>query len=409
MTAEVAVMNTSGIALAADSAVTLGQTQKVYASVDKLFQPSANLPVGIMIYGNASLLGLPWETIIKLYGSALEGQSLPKLSDYADRLAEFLDQNCDSMFPREPQKAMVSEACQILLLSLRERAQKRMGEAFQNEPPGADASWIESTVSDALGRAVQRELERVRRFPFLDAHDQASATEFRIQHSAEISAGIEAQFRGWPGYETHRGEIESLLVESLIRATDETPYSSGFVVAGFGEREYFPSLVELQFRGLMANRSLSTRIQEVVISVGTQESAVIPFAQTDVVETFMKGASPATRYMISNHVREILIESMRKGEPSTGSSSDVADLINGYESLWDACEAHYVNPTLDIVASLPRAELGAMAEALVNITKLKRRISYDPGTVGGPVDVALISKADGFAWFRRKNSLEIYG
>jgi hypothetical protein len=43
-----------------------------------------------------------------------------------------------------------------------------------------------------------------------------------------------------------------------------------------------------------------------------------------------------------------------------------------------------------------------MAEALVNLTKLKRRVTFGAETVGGPVDVAIISKGDGFVWIKRK-------
>jgi len=44
-----------------------------------------------------------------------------------------------------------------------------------------------------------------------------------------------------------------------------------------------------------------------------------------------------------------------------------------------------------------------MAEALVNITSLKRKVSTDQDTVGGPTDVAIISKVDGFVWIKRKH------
>ncbi len=44
-----------------------------------------------------------------------------------------------------------------------------------------------------------------------------------------------------------------------------------------------------------------------------------------------------------------------------------------------------------------------MAEALVNITSLKRRVSVEAETVGGPIDVAVISKGDGFIWIKRKH------
>ncbi len=67
MTAEVCVMNRLGIALASDSAVTIGQEDKIYTSADKLFLLAENAPVGAMIYGGADFLDVPWETIIKTY------------------------------------------------------------------------------------------------------------------------------------------------------------------------------------------------------------------------------------------------------------------------------------------------------------------------------------------------------
>ena len=69
MTSEVVVMNRMGIALAADSVVSIyanGIQKKRHDSVAKLFMMSERHPVGIMVYNYASLLGVPWETIIKL-------------------------------------------------------------------------------------------------------------------------------------------------------------------------------------------------------------------------------------------------------------------------------------------------------------------------------------------------------
>jgi len=43
-----------------------------------------------------------------------------------------------------------------------------------------------------------------------------------------------------------------------------------------------------------------------------------------------------------------------------------------------------------------------MAESLIYLTYLKRRITFAEESVGGPVDVAIISKGDGFIWIKRK-------
>lgn len=56
-----------------------------------------------------------------------------------------------------------------------------------------------------------------------------------------------------------------------------------------------------------------------------------------------------------------------------------------------------------LVDNLPKEELAAMAESLVNLTSFKRRVSWDDETVGGPVDVAFISRGDGFVWIKRKH------
>ncbi len=39
---------------------------------------------------------------------------------------------------------------------------------------------------------------------------------------------------------------------------------------------------------------------------------------------------------------------------------------------------------------------------MVSLTSLKRRVSLELETVGGPVDVAIISKGDGIIWQKRK-------
>jgi hypothetical protein len=51
MTAEVAILNTHGVALAADSAITvsIGSEKKVYNTGNKLFALSKYHPIGIMV------------------------------------------------------------------------------------------------------------------------------------------------------------------------------------------------------------------------------------------------------------------------------------------------------------------------------------------------------------------------
>jgi len=63
----------------------------------------------------------------------------------------------------------------------------------------------------------------------------------------------------------------------------------------------------------------------------------------------------------------------------------------------------YVDPIIRVVAMLPKDELAAMAESLVSLTSFKRKVTMETETVGGPIDVAVISKGDGFIWIKRKH------
>lgn len=76
MTAEIAIMNKTAIALAADSAVTIEQEKghKIFNTVNKLFALSKYQPVGIMVYGSANFMDVPWESIIKIYRAKLGKQ-----------------------------------------------------------------------------------------------------------------------------------------------------------------------------------------------------------------------------------------------------------------------------------------------------------------------------------------------
>ena len=91
MTAEIAILNKSSVALAADSAVTISQggKQKTY-DVNKLFTLSKLHPVGIMIYGNATVMRVPWEILIKEFRIHLGEKSCDRIEGYAESFIEFV-------------------------------------------------------------------------------------------------------------------------------------------------------------------------------------------------------------------------------------------------------------------------------------------------------------------------------
>jgi hypothetical protein len=99
MTSEVALLNRSAVALAADSATTVSYWEKdhfetrYFKGTNKIFQLSAAHPVGIMIYAAAHLQGAPWDVLIKSYREQLGSKSHDELPAYATDLFDYIASN----------------------------------------------------------------------------------------------------------------------------------------------------------------------------------------------------------------------------------------------------------------------------------------------------------------------------
>ena len=122
MTAEVAILNRGAVALAADSAVTVGvggpgRKKKIYDSANKLMMLSDHAPVGVMFFGNAELMGIPWETLLKDFRRDLGWRSFPSFEGYVLELLGYLKGTVTSRIPSDHQTAALSG---VMKSSLRE-------------------------------------------------------------------------------------------------------------------------------------------------------------------------------------------------------------------------------------------------------------------------------------------------
>ena len=55
-----------------------------------------------MVYASANIMGVPWETVIKIYRSQLEQEAFDNISDYAEHFISFLtDEEFLSSEPEE--------------------------------------------------------------------------------------------------------------------------------------------------------------------------------------------------------------------------------------------------------------------------------------------------------------------
>ncbi|EPT8452275.1 hypothetical protein ACVS4I_003105 [Vibrio fluvialis] len=411
MTAEVAVYNRSTIALAADSASTIsnGRTQKIYNNAEKLFALTKHYPVGIMVYGAGELLDIPWELIIKSYRKKLKGECFNTLQEYVDSFFDFIPE----FFSKIPLN-VVKVFLQSTIMNYYE---------YVEEKANIETSHTLEEKISLLTDAMQDEVE------ILSDEDSCYLAGFSFKDQKLIRESIKPIINdvvnGLELNEVSKSTINSfkrvftkLSVLALCKSNHLDTDLSGLVFAGYGEQEYLPQILTYEVNGMVVDKLRFDKLNHKCSSHG--EIAIIPFAQQTEVQTFIAG--------VSNHIRKLYTEmsnvlcqtalielveiledipgledgiKQQKIKSMSGRLSDMFDekttFINEY------IKDNHVDKIVLMLQHLPKNELAYMAESLVNLTAFKRKVSNETDTVGGPIDVAVISKGDGFVWVKRKH------
>lgn len=411
MTAEVAIMNKTAIALAADSAVTITNQQgsKIYNTANKLFTLSKYSPVGIMIYGSASFMGVPWETIIKIYRKKLRVKKFNTLAEYSLDFIKFLNEQ-NPLFPEERQIAYFYNRIFSYFESIQKQIDEQV-EAITHSKEKIKDSQLELIVRDK----IKEHCDALDKKQSLQGLPIDYAVKLIKTYRESISKAKDTVFQKLPLSQNDISNLEKICINLFTKETflEGTP---GIVIAGFGETEIFPSLQEFIIEAKV-NDFLKFKEDKSKQITFESDAYISAYAQTEMVHRFIDGIDPDYNYLLEGYLfgvfdkyPAILLDCI-----STLSDTDKAelnkrlkeksnDMFNNLKKVTkDYREKKHVEPILEAVAVLPKDELAAMAESLVNLTSLKRRMSMDAETVGGPVDVAVISKGDGFVWIKRKH------
>lgn len=212
MTAEAAVMNRLGVALAADSAVTISLgagEQKIYTSSDKLFHISECAPVGLLVYGNAHFLEIPWETITKEFRSNLTGMTFDHINEYADKFFIFLAEH-KHLFPRKIEDRRVGRLIAVLFLSVREVIRRELDREASSRN-GLD----ESVIPEIVRAVIRRQLEGVRQLDRLSGFNEKSASQVRNRIRSVAPDMRKHIFATLPLGRTGVRDLNTLAVEML--------------------------------------------------------------------------------------------------------------------------------------------------------------------------------------------------
>jgi hypothetical protein len=423
MTTEIAVINRLGIALAADSAVTISGfgVEKVFDTGDKLFELSVDHPLAIMVNGNLDFMGVPWEIIIKDFRKEKFDPVPAKIEDWATEFLKFVKGH-RAVNAKQTQawlRAAISTEIDEISKCIAEAIQK----ALRASPaPTVNSAAVKGYIRFELRRRADLYQERAA------IHSLADLPLEQIMGSIGPTV-TEMQKRIFGDIDPDSDDVDTLhrAIAGRLRTSLRRDLSTGLVVCGFGRDDLFPFLFSVSLDGVVADRLRYSVTHRVEITRDTEVDngntkelgTALSFAQTDVINRLLRGADQRFIVQSRQFIESTIAESMPTLFAELGYSVASEDgaavdlpavariisqtLASEYGTFAKGVSDEIEGEFKRTIALMPKQELIELAEALVGITAVERKASYDAGTVGGPIDVALITRAEGFIWVKRKH------
>lgn len=402
MTAEIAILNRIAVALAADSIVTLVgvNSSKTYDSAEKIFQLSRFQPIGLMIYNNALFMNAPLEIIVRRFREGLTSNQFPELvqvwpafeqflidfkHDEIDRLEHF-----QGMLNAELKQLQTALYNQMFELLMRTRRRKHDIQA-----------WLLKKIEERSAAAA------------LDPLEPAYLSEIDLdQFVAAYSETIRKVAVDWFDNKTPIRVDDKLvtalaeMMMNIVKSNHRSDAYTGFVFAGFGAKDIFPTLVSVELDGIYFNKTRTMKLQLIDIDRRGPTAAVVPFAQKDMPERFIFGIDRQFEETLEKVVESMVAEVVDKsGSTFTKKAATEvrAAAVKEYRAGVDKLKSRSEQALKAVVNHMAKKELGELAYSMVELTSRKRRYSTDMETVGGPIDVAILTRNEGFIWVRRKH------
>ena len=423
MTAEVVILNRNGVGIAVDSIATLpspdsSKNIKTYHTQNKLFSLSSGEAVAVMFYGSCYFGPYPWETVIKEYRRDHNSStSIATFEEYGSALVSFLQRIANTM-PSHRGSYTAQSVTTYELRTLR----RRFIEARKDADGPLFPDYVDHTIVERL---LRRRLDELHNMVSISVSEDEAEKQFggSLLATNMWQELLNQELHDVPLSDKSESQLLDVVKLSLRKATDIGTHS-GLLLAGFGEEDMLPAVLHYWIDGIDSRRQL--RYARIFFSQvdDNDDVFILPFAQTEVIDTYLRGIHPHLENYITRFLKHYLHSQLEEQLPSWLEDIAIDDttFLEMDRALYDVVDyaankiteefsvkldsfvrSSYVDPIRSIVRYLPKDGLGEMAEALVGLTSLTRRITPGDETVGGEIDVAVITKGDGLIWINRKH------
>ena len=412
MTAVIGMLNKKGVAIAADSAVTRtrGGDQKVTKNGNKMVRVSNELPISVMITGNAEFLKHPWDIIIRKYRKERGNISFVSVEETMRDLMNYISQN-ECFWDPEKEPEVIKNWVENFMDKLMRNIDFDARATDKNGKIKKPKFFIKETLKSL--KAEQKFFESTNEG--VEKYDYKKFTSLITPIIDEYLANPEE----YPfdseiiqAFKDYWNEISEDMLKALYGFIISPKGDTTLIFTGYGKYESYPSLVAIDINAGFDHHINWEIVQKVNIDDKTP-AAICPFAQTDIITALLTESSAEWLNSMDSEIETLY-------DPQTILQDINVDPFNNEDLLkLNAVESNGLSERRrrmirkrrkdnrsSWVKDLEEYDIKSMAElalTLVDLTGLQRILTFQQEGVGGDVDIAVITKTDGFTWLNRKS------
>lgn len=413
MSAEIILLNKLGVAIAADSAITVGNRAAIFNNAQKIFPFGENIPLAFVYYSHTEFMGIPIDIIFQRYFEFYQARKtqFSTLEETVQDFTQFVEKQ-GVYFTFKDRESILNyrffQSCYQEYLYAKERIES------EQEEPLSFINLLRESFS-RLKQNLEKRTEYNQSLTYLLPKDYLNKTI-----KPNIKKFLQEDVFG-------RNEEDEYLTDEEAEFLD---YFSGFVLEcyhhassfdlvgktsiyliGYGKDSLFPGYKGINLFGYLNGKLLYNDDDKDEISQN-KPGLYKTLAQDDAIDAFFNnGYTFDTLYQIQLDINAYIKREMDIQKEKNPGDHPFIDqlhqaLLEGLEKTIYQSENRFKSSE-EIKTSISKMallDLADYAENLINLQSIRRKYEIDSesqATVGGPINVAVIYKYKGFQWYKK--------
>ena len=399
MTAQVIAMNGYGVAISADSAVSLGSI-RTFETAEKIYPLMLPHRLAILHSGSVNFGGIPFPVLIADWKRQLSTKPHRDARAYKDNFIDWLEHHSEwfSDSRNEGQFTWFVE--------------DRINKVSQMMQEYAEAKE-EFILADLLAEWIKECLD-AGTWEGINSKDVSLLLD-------EVDDSIQNLLDQYPRAKEQIDNNKDLFEEYLsvsytskILGGTDFISSTTLVFVGYGENDILPSYVSVDIAGVLKGKVAN--FEDTNLSLSTDQDTLFGIympAQRDAMTSFLQGYDWEFIHSFidsaSGHFGTLMEKVI---ELNDGKNSELDEYLNevindfkedlhGFRE--NLSEDRFLVKLRRSLSSLPIGSLANVVKALIEIQGLRQTTSAQFNSVGGPTDVAIIEPLEGFQWIQHKS------